>query len=125
MSHRDDCPTRWQAEREGEQAAGYGSGSWRNPYRSSFSSEDECPEAARAWEDGRRSEERRMEERQQEEREREAEHRRREQEAEWRAEEERAYYEQMQAEQYPEQQPPEPQPQQPDDPSAKPTGGGA
>ena len=46
MSHRDDCPDRWEARREGERAfeRGYGS----NPYRG----DEGCPEAEQAWRSG-------------------------------------------------------------------------
>lgn len=62
MSHRDDCPDRWEARREGERAVerGWGHYSSSNPYRSG--SDHECPEASRAWEDGRRAAEYRAEE---------------------------------------------------------------
>ncbi len=56
MSHRDSCPPSWKARRQGEDAAGYGQGSYMNPY------DRECREAARAWEDGHRMAERQAEE---------------------------------------------------------------
>ena len=60
MSHRYDCPTRWQAEREGERAfeRGYGG----NPYRS------QCRDAERAWDGGHRYAESREEDRRNDER---------------------------------------------------------
>lgn len=51
-----DCPDRQEAERRGREAARWGQGSWRNPYR------DECPEAEESWERARRREEDRIEE---------------------------------------------------------------
>lgn len=67
MAHRNDCPTEWEARREGERAAGNGYG--RNPYR------DECEDAERAWDRGYRNmqerrEEEEMQRRHEEERER-------------------------------------------------------
>jgi hypothetical protein len=66
MSHRWDCPDRWQAEREGERAHEYGRGRYANPYDErylpSWEREQSCPEAARAWEDGHRRAELREEE---------------------------------------------------------------
>jgi hypothetical protein len=88
MGHRWDCPTRWEAERQGERAfeRGYGS----NPYRETWG-ETHCCEAERSWEDGRRAAELRDEERRSEER---AAHRRREA-----REMEEAYYRQLDEEQ--------------------------
>lgn len=60
MSHRSSCPTRWEAERQGERAFENGSGRYSNPYGRPF--EDRCREAERAWEDGRRSAEMRADE---------------------------------------------------------------
>lgn len=62
MSHRWDCPTRWNAERQGERAFERGDGSWSNPYARQPGQWDNCRDAERAWEDGRRSAERREEE---------------------------------------------------------------
>ena len=71
MSHRDDCPSRYEARRRGErdyEDRGYRS--YRTPYDSHFG-EEGCPEAKRAYEEGQRhaeyraeqeSEERRREE---------------------------------------------------------------
>ena len=104
MSHRDDCPTDWEARREGERAyeRGYGS----NPYRGNGWDERSCPEAERAFDYGRRQAEYRHEEQMAEERSerRRAEARREEQE------QEDAYYQQMMEQQYQEQQ------QQPEEP---------
>ena len=79
MSHRWDCPTRWQAEREGERAFERGSGRWNNPYDRQRFERDNCREAQRSWEDGHRQAERRAEEQAIERRQSE----RREQEREW------------------------------------------
>lgn len=59
MSHRDDCPTGWEARRHGERAyeRGYGS----NPYRGG-SGEEGCDEAEREWRRGYNAAERRAEE---------------------------------------------------------------
>lgn len=58
MSHRWDCPTRWEAEREGERAHEYGRGQYSNPYDernlSSWERDRACPDAERAWDDGYR-----------------------------------------------------------------------
>lgn len=53
MSHRDDCPDRWEARREGERAfeRGYG----RNPYEPDMWGERGCEEAADEWKRGHRS----------------------------------------------------------------------
>ena len=75
MSHRDDCPSYWEARSEGHRAGyrGYGS----NPYRPDPWGESGCPDAERAWRSGyyageeRRQEEdyaQRLEERHQQER---------------------------------------------------------
>ena len=100
MSHRDDCPDRWVARREGERAfeRGYG----QNPYRDQLG-EEGCPEAEREWRSGYRSAECREEERQEEQREQARMERRRE---EARAEEEQ-YWREC------EQVPQEPFPQEP------------
>lgn len=96
MSHRWDCPTRWEAERQGARDADRGAGRYSNPYDRYHG--NHCPEAERAWEDGHRAEERRAEERRDEERaERQREHMRRQQEYEWQMEEDRAAYEREQA----------------------------
>lgn len=49
MSHRDSCPDRYDAEREGKRAFERGSSSFRNPYDDPFNG---CEEASRAWDDG-------------------------------------------------------------------------
>ena len=55
MTHRDDCPDRWEARREGERAFEYGHGSWSNPYKSDSFGDGGCREAEREWEDSYRS----------------------------------------------------------------------
>jgi hypothetical protein len=67
MSHRWDCPDRWEARREGERAFERGTGIWRNPYEDNFL-EPNCPEAAEEWRRSYRAAEQREEERQAEER---------------------------------------------------------
>ena len=96
MSHRDDCPDRWTAEREGRDDA----------HRRSFLDRDhfDCEEAQRSYEDGFRREQRREEERRDDERREEEANERR---LQARREEERAeeeYYRQQEEE----WQPPEP-----------------
>lgn len=62
MSHRDDCPSRYEAERRGErdyERNGYRS--YSTPYDSRFDDEG-CPEAQRAYLDGQRHAEYRAEE---------------------------------------------------------------
>jgi hypothetical protein len=61
MSHRDNCPDRWEARREGERAQENGYGSFRNPYGGY--GDDACPEAESAWRSGWYNAERRQEER--------------------------------------------------------------
>src|SRR5262245_48108462 len=48
MSHRWDCPTDWEAEREGRYAGDRGRSRYSNPYA------DECHEAEQAWDRGYR-----------------------------------------------------------------------
>lgn len=96
MSHRDSCPPRWEAEREGERSfeRGYGS----NPYRDSWG-DRRCPDAERNWDYGYRAAERRAEEEalhQHQIQRRRAEERAMEDEY-WRQEEQRYYDEQMSA----------------------------
>jgi hypothetical protein len=67
MSHRSDCPSRWDAEREGARAHEWGRGRYANPYDDPFHSGRGCEEAARSWDDGYRRAERQEEERQEEE----------------------------------------------------------
>jgi hypothetical protein len=58
VSHRNDCPTEWEARSQGARAYERGGSSWGNPYR-----DDGCEEAERAWRSGfYRAEQRRMEE---------------------------------------------------------------
>jgi len=59
MSHRWNCPTDYEARRQGERAQEYGRGSWSNPHRSSWPDEG-CDEAARAWDRGYRDAEYRV-----------------------------------------------------------------
>lgn len=68
MSHKRDCPTRWEAERQGERDQSYGRASYSNPYSRQPFENDHCREAERAWEDGHRSAQRRQEEQEAEER---------------------------------------------------------
>lgn len=106
MSHRRDCPTKWEAERRGERDQGYGTPSYSNPYSRQPFERDYCREAERSWEDGHRMAQHREEERQQEERRtQQAADRRRQQEEYWSHEErerlelqrqEDEYFEQMQ-----------------------------
>ena len=93
MSHRWDCPTPWEAEREGERAYERGRSSWSNPYddRNSFDRHP-CHEAERSWDRGYRYAERRHEEEVIEQRAAE----RRRQEREWAQQEEEALYMQAQ-----------------------------
>lgn len=67
MSHRDDCPSRWEAERRGERDQEWGRSRSSNPYEDYYHRDEGCPEAAGAWRDGYRRAERREEERQEEE----------------------------------------------------------
>lgn len=53
MSHRDDCPSRWDAEREGRRAFEWGRSRSSNPHESIWHDEG-CPEAADAWRSGYR-----------------------------------------------------------------------
>lgn len=96
MSHRWDCPTRWEAEREGQRAFERGEGSWRNPYNGDWHNGrlgDGCEDAERAWRDGHRGAERREEERQEEQRIEQRREMHRREEAEYlRAAEEQAYW---------------------------------
>ena len=66
MSHRDDCPSQWDAEREGERAQEYGRSRSSNPHESIWHDEG-CPEAAEAWRSGYRRAEMREEEQREEE----------------------------------------------------------
>lgn len=66
MSHRWDCPTRWEAEREGERAQEWGRSRSSNPHESLWQDEG-CPEAAEAWRAGYRRAEIREEEQREEE----------------------------------------------------------
>jgi len=102
MSHRWDCPTDYEAEREGRRAAERGMGRYSNPY--SESGWTPCGEAEAHWQSGYRTGERaRREEREEEERmEERAMQRRREA-----ADEEAYWMSQQQEEQYPEQEYPE------------------
>lgn len=68
MSHRWNCPTRWEAERQGERAYERGQSRYNNPYdrwnAGHPSALDHCREAERSWEDGHRQAERRHDEEQ-------------------------------------------------------------
>ena len=61
MSHRDDCPTKREAERQGELAQEFGRSRSSNPHESLWLDEG-CPEAAEAWRAGYRRAEMREEE---------------------------------------------------------------
>lgn len=65
MSHRDSCPDRWEARREGERAQERGYGEDRNPYGGY--GEDRCEEAEREWRSGWYAAERREEEQREQE----------------------------------------------------------
>lgn len=67
MSHRWDCPDRWEAERRGERDYEWGHSRSSNPYDDYFHPENACDEAAAAWRDGYRRAEYREEERREEE----------------------------------------------------------
>jgi len=96
MSHRDNCPTRWQAEREGQDAFARGAGRYSNPYDRSHGGSDHCRDADRAWEDGHRQAERHAEEEAIQRRQ----DQRRAQEREWaRQKEEASYWRQQEEEQ--------------------------
>ena len=95
MSHRWDCPDRWEAERQGERAQEWGRSRSSNPHESIWQGEG-CPEAAEAWRSGYR----RAEMREEEQREEEA------------ARHEEDYYYQQSEQQYP----PEPFPEEPESP---------
>lgn len=99
MSHRDSCPTDWEARREGERAFDRGYGS--NPYRGGYG-EDRCEEAERAWRRGySAAEERHSEERAAERAAQRRAYERVDEDAYY-AEQERRYYdEQLWAEQHP------------------------
>jgi hypothetical protein len=110
MSHRDECPTDYEARRQGERAYERGDGSWRNPYRDDYSGE-RCEDAERYWRRGYEAAEQRHEEQM-------AEERSAQRRAEERAQEERyylqmqeeAYYREMEERAYAEQMQEEPQP---------------
>lgn len=67
MSHRDSCPSRYEAEREGERAQEHGDGRWRNPYDERYGNAEACEEASEAWSSGYRRAAYREEERREEE----------------------------------------------------------
>ena len=67
MSHRNDCPSRWDAEREGERAQEYGRSRSANPYDGDIWGEGRCEEAADYWRSGYRRAEIREEEQREEE----------------------------------------------------------
>jgi len=67
MSHRDDCPTRWEAERKGERDFEWGRSRSSNPYETISYRDEGCPEAADAWRSGYRRAEFRAEEQREEE----------------------------------------------------------
>lgn len=101
MSHRHDCPSRLEAEREGERAQEWGCSRSSNPHESIWQDEG-CPEAADAWRSGyRRAEMREDEQREEEAAQARAAHRRQAEQDEEayylaaREAEERAYYEQQ------------------------------
>lgn len=88
MSHRDNCPDRWEAEREGRRAFEFGRSRSSNPHESIWQDEG-CPEAADAWRSGYRRAEMRAEDEQAEE----AARQRYEMERAYALAEEAAYYE--------------------------------
>lgn len=94
MSHRNECPTEWEARSQGARAYENGRSSWGNPYR-----DGGCEEAESAWRSGYRRAEARMEEARQEE-----EFYRQQENAAAEAE----YAAQMEAEQQAQEAPPEP-----------------
>lgn len=104
MSHRRDCPDRWEAERQGERAFEWGRSRSSNPHESMWPGEG-CDEAADAWRSGYRRAGIREEEQREEDA---ARHRAAMRRAELQAEED--YYSQQ-------QYPPEPWP---DDPEGQP-----
>ena len=61
MSHRWNCPTEWEARREGERASDYGRSRYSNPYREQFG-ESHCEDAERSWDRGHRYREEQREE---------------------------------------------------------------
>jgi hypothetical protein len=63
VSHRWDCPTDYEARRQGERAQERGEGRWRNPHGDTWRDGTGCEEAERAWDRGHRDAERREEER--------------------------------------------------------------
>lgn len=66
MSHRDDCPDRYEAEREGRRAFANGRSRSSNPHESIWF-EEGCREAADAWRTGYRRAEMRAEDEREEE----------------------------------------------------------
>lgn len=94
MSHRESCPDRWEARREGERAHDRGYGSFRNPYGGY--GESACEEAERAWRSGWYDAERQQEEREAEAAQERAMRRRIDEEAEY----ERAMIEQAERDEY-------------------------
>ena len=94
MSHRENCPSRWEAEREGERAQEWGRSRSSNPHESLWRDEG-CPEAAEAWRSGYR----RAEMREEEQREEEAARHRAEVRRAYELDEE-AYYMEQQRQQY-------------------------
>ncbi len=96
MSHRWDCPSRWDAEREGERAFERGAARWSNPYDDWAG--NGCREAERHWEDGYRAAERQAEYRAEEARAERAAAERREWARQEAAAEEEYYWRQQQEE---------------------------
>ncbi len=88
MSHRWDCPDRWEAEREGARAQEWGRSRSSNPHEDPYHRDEGCPEAAEAWRSGYRRAEIREEEQREEEA---ARHRAEMRRAELQAEEDYAY----------------------------------
>ena len=62
MSHRDDCPTRWEAERRGERDQECGRSRASNPFDDPWHRGEGCHEAADSWRSGYRRAEMREEE---------------------------------------------------------------
>lgn len=108
MSHKWDCPTDWEARREGRLAGerGYGRNPYDDPFPGPFHSH--CEEAADNWERGEREGRYAREEREREEEQRLADDRRRyEQEKQSRADVEYLYEQQQQQEEGESPEPPE------------------
>lgn len=109
MSHRWDCPTDWEARREGRKAGERGYG--RNPYDDPFPGPGDisCEEASENWKRGQRDGQLAREEREREEarERRQADERRRHLEAQEAAAQEQWEWEQRREEEASQEQPEE------------------